>query len=64
MKQLFLSESDLDEMGLPSRSTRWRERQEGRFPEPVMISKGRIAYRAEDIEAWIADRRTARQVLV
>ncbi|MFK5977363.1 MAG: hypothetical protein QM488_00560 [Rhizobiaceae bacterium] len=40
----FYSEHDLDAKGILSRATRWRMRQVGEFPEPVKISRGRVAY--------------------
>ena len=54
--KLFLSEHDLDALGIVSRATRWRMRQTGEFPEPVRISRGRVAYPAAEINKWIAER--------
>lgn len=34
------------------RTTAWRMRQAGDFPEPVPISPGRVAWRERDIAAW------------
>lgn len=34
------------------RTTAWRLRRAGQFPEPVPISPGRVAWRARDIAAW------------
>lgn len=34
------------------RTTAWRMRQAGDFPEPVPISPGRVAWRERDIVAW------------
>ncbi|MFC7376917.1 helix-turn-helix transcriptional regulator [Brevundimonas sp. GCM10030266] len=34
------------------RTTAWRMRQAGDFPEPVSISPGRVAWRERDIVAW------------
>ena len=34
------------------RTTAWRMRQTGDFPEPVPISPGRVAWRERDIAAW------------
>ena len=44
-----------DRVGL-SRSTVWRLIQERSFPPSVRISKGRVAWVAADIEAWMAAR--------
>lgn len=38
------------------RTTAWRMRREGDFPDPVPISRGRVAWRARDIAAWTATR--------
>lgn len=34
------------------RTTAWRMRQAGDFPQPVPISPGRVAWRERDIAAW------------
>lgn len=34
------------------RTTAWRLRQAGDFPEPVQLSPGRVAWRAREIAAW------------
>ncbi len=34
------------------RTTAWRMRQAGDFPEPVSISPGRVAWRERDIARW------------
>ncbi|MGE3473149.1 MAG: helix-turn-helix transcriptional regulator [Vicinamibacterales bacterium] len=39
-----------------SRATVWALRRTGRFPQPVQISANRIAWRASDLNAWIAER--------
>lgn len=38
------------------RTTAWRMRQEGDFPDPVSISPGRVAWRERDIIDWTATR--------
>lgn len=38
------------------RTTAWRLRQAGDFPEPVPISPGRVAWRERDIARWNASR--------
>ena len=47
------SERELDELGILCRATRWRLRGEGKFPQPIVISKGRKAYLSETIEEWL-----------
>lgn len=42
------------------RTTAWRMRQDGDFPDPVPISPGRVAWRERDIAAWTATRGLAR----
>lgn len=36
-----------------SRSTLYRDMEQGRFPAPVRISLRAVAWRASDIDAWI-----------
>ena len=36
-----------------SRSTVWRKIQDGSFPAPIRISKGRVGWLEADIERWI-----------
>ena len=38
-----------------SRSTIWRRRQERRFPLPCDIGNGRIRFRSDEIEAYVAE---------
>lgn len=38
------------------RTTAWRLRRHGDFPEPVTLSPGRVAWRERDIAAWNASR--------
>jgi prophage regulatory protein len=37
-----------------SRSTLWEKVRAGTFPRPLKIHKQRIAWRASEVEAWIA----------
>lgn len=39
-----------------SRGTVWALRRKGAFPKAVQISANRIAWRASDLNAWIAER--------
>jgi prophage regulatory protein len=39
-----------------SRATVWTLRRRGTFPKPIQISPNRIAWRASDLDAWIAAR--------
>ncbi|WP_295171841.1 AlpA family transcriptional regulator [uncultured Brevundimonas sp.] len=41
------------------RTTAWRLRQAGDFPDPVPISPGRVAWREGDIARWNASREAA-----
>lgn len=52
--RLSYSERDLDEHGILSRTTRWRLRREGRFPEPQRIG-GRLLYIGQEIREWLLD---------
>lgn len=37
--------------------TIWREQRAGRFPPYTRLSAGRVALRADDLEAWLNGRR-------
>jgi prophage regulatory protein len=41
------------------RTTLWKEVKEGRFPQPVRLGKAGIAWRSDEIEAWIDSRERA-----
>jgi prophage regulatory protein len=49
----FISENDCQELTSLSRTTIWRMRKKGLFPEMVQISEGRKAYRKDQILEWI-----------
>ncbi|WP_313015291.1 AlpA family phage regulatory protein [Brevundimonas sp.] len=55
----FLGWRQVRELTGLGRTTTWRLRQAGDFPEPVAISPGRVAWRARDIAAWNATREAA-----
>jgi prophage regulatory protein len=40
-----------------SRTTVWRRIRDGRFPQPLKISPGRVAWLKAEIVAWIEDQR-------
>lgn len=48
----FLGWRQIRELTGLGRTTAWRMRQAGDFPEPVSISPGRVAWRERDIIAW------------
>jgi predicted DNA-binding transcriptional regulator AlpA len=50
----LLSWSELRKVVPLSRSTVWRRVRDGRFPAPLQISPGRVAWREDDIRAWMA----------
>lgn len=49
-----------DFIGMPkARSTRlfaWRGAKNGTFPAPIKLSEARIAWRRDEVEAWLASR--------
>ena len=56
IERSFYSEKQLiQKLGL-SRSTLWRMRRAGEFPNPVHISKGRVGYVAAQVHAFIQSR--------
>jgi prophage regulatory protein len=52
----FLSARELRSLTGLSDPTLWRMRQRGELPEPVRLSPGRVAWRADVIERWIEQR--------
>jgi len=48
----FLGWRQVRELTGLGRTTTWRLRQAGDFPEPVAITPGRVAWRARDIARW------------
>jgi prophage regulatory protein len=54
----FLSARELRNLTGLSDPTLWRMRQRGELPEPVRLSPGRVGWRVDDIEHWIASRGT------
>jgi len=48
----FLGWRQVRELTGLGRTTAWRMRQAGDFPEPVPISPGRVAWRQRDIARW------------
>ena len=52
----FLSERDLEEMGIASRRTLQGWRLSRRGPPYYKVSGGMVRYRWTDVEAWLAER--------
>ena len=51
---------DLRAVGIKySRPHLWRLYTTNKFPKPIKLSASRNAWRAEDIEAWVAERAAA-----
>ena len=56
----LLDYEDLRAAGIKySRPHLWRLYTTDKFPRPIKLSLSRNAWRAEDIEAWIAERAAA-----
>jgi prophage regulatory protein len=51
----LLSPDTVGNLTTLSRTTIWRLTKAGSFPKPVRVSAGRVAYRANDIDAWLND---------
>ena len=49
----LLNKSEVKKRDTLSHSTRWRRIKEGSYPAPIRISKNRVAWLEDDIEAWI-----------
>ncbi|MEY9333135.1 prophage regulatory protein [Pseudomonas protegens] len=48
----FMQEKEVLSVTSFSRTTLWREIKRGRFPQSVVISAGRVGWRASAIAAW------------
>ncbi|MGO8841384.1 MAG: helix-turn-helix transcriptional regulator [Methyloceanibacter sp.] len=49
----FYSTRQVCELTTYSKTTLWREVRAERFPPPIKISPGRVAYIREQVNAWI-----------
>jgi len=49
----FMSEKAVMTVTSLSRTSLYRKRVAGEFPEPEEITEGRVGYRVRDIEAWL-----------
>jgi prophage regulatory protein len=49
----FMSEKAVMKATSLSRTSLHRKRLAGEFPQPEPISKGRMAYRVRDVQAWL-----------
>lgn len=54
----FLAWRQVKDLTGLGRTTTWRMRRAGDFPDPVPISPGRVAWRERDVAAWNASRGT------
>jgi prophage regulatory protein len=50
----LLSYSEVEDLTSLSRVTIWRKVREGSFPRPLRIGQNRVAWRSEDLIAWIS----------
>jgi len=53
---VFYRASDLKKMLGISNTWLWGQVKNGGFPKPVRLSARRVAWRVEDIDAWVAER--------
>ena len=58
-KQEVLRHKDVTEAIGLSKSTIWRMRKAGEFPQPIVLSKRAVGWRREDIEEWLENRKEA-----
>jgi len=49
----FYSTRQVCELTTYSKTTLWREVKAERFPPPIKISPGRVAFIREQVDAWI-----------
>lgn len=52
----LLSKAQVIEITTLSHTTIWRMMRKGEFPNSVKASMGRVAWRKQDIDDWIAKR--------
>lgn len=53
----FMSEKAVMKVTTLSRTSLYRKRVAGEFPEPEPISEGRVGYRVRDVYQWLQDPR-------
>ena len=51
----FLTQGEVSELVKLDRTTIYRRRQNGAFPEPVRIGNRKLAYRESEIRTWMED---------
>ncbi len=49
----FYSARQVCELTTYSKTTLWREIRAGRFPHPIRISPGRVAFSRDQVDAWL-----------
>lgn len=54
--QVFLKPSAVARLTGLSRTTLWRMSRTGDFPKPIPLSKGRVGYSADSVNAWVAEK--------
>ena len=54
----IIDDAECDHLTSLSRTTRFRLRRRGEFPDPVEISPGRKGWFLSDVLTWIESRRT------
>lgn len=52
----FLSPNDVAELTSLHRASIYRLISAGQFPKPIRLTKRRVAFSAEEVEAWMAER--------
>lgn len=52
----FIDQKELLKILPLSRSTLWRMRRCGQFPRAVQLTRGRIGYVREEVDAWMKSR--------
>ncbi len=56
MSAALLSVKQVQAATTLSRTTLWRMARAGTFPAPVRLSPGRVAWRQDEVDAWVASR--------
>jgi prophage regulatory protein len=56
VKLKFLTHTQVQKKTGLGSTTIWRERRGGRFPEPYKLSAGRVGWREDELEEWVAAR--------
>jgi predicted DNA-binding transcriptional regulator AlpA len=56
LPKILLRPAEVIAAGYAPSKTTLRRMVQGGFPKPIQLTKGRVAYRKADLDAWLASR--------